>query len=736
VNDHPRFRPDIHVAQIGGELVFLLAEQEEFLLRGRLYARLAGLLDGTRSLVSLFEQLAGEASPSEICVALLSLKERGYLAEPDENVPAAAFWNALGPASSAARRRLAEGCVSVTTSSQIDPEPMIQALVSLGVNVVENGSTGPSQPIQIVITDDYLAEPLEDEPGTARHRLFVKPTARTIWLGPVLGPRGSCQACLAHRLRENRTVDAFVQQHSGGTGPLRPPATAFTPGLMIGFHLAAVTVARWIASDGQGIVSDHLITLDLAESRMAHHPVIRRPQCPACGDPALGLHDASRTPLVLSSRPKQHTTDGGHRSTSPEATYERLQRHVDPITGLVTWLAPIDSQAHTLTRLWTASHPVCPTSKDPGFHDFYMASWGKGVTEAQARVSALGEAIERRSAVFRGDEPRIRARFVDLAPRAIPPPALECFSDRQYQERDRINAASTSNRQRVSLPFDENAEMEWTPVWSLTHEDHRYVPTQYCYAQYPLDVESRHCFFHSNGNAAGNCLEEAVLQGFLELVERDCVALWWYNRLPRPGVDLDGFDEPYVDTLRRYLDARGWRLWVVDVTNDFEFPAFAALTAPHDGSRLMVGFGCHLDAHIALRRSLTELYQCFDPDDRRAQRKRAGWSTFALQEHPFLLPDPEAPLRGPGSFPSLYHHDLHTDVRTCVERAARAGIETLVLDHTRPETPLNAVKVIAPGMRHFWSRLGPGRLYEVPVRLGWLPAPHDEADLNPLPIFW
>ena len=552
----------------------------------------------------------------------------------------------------------------------------------------------------------------------------------------MLGPRGSCQACLVRRLRENRTVEAFVHRHGDGAGPLRPAATTFTPGLMIGFHLAAVTVARWIASNGQGIVSDHLLTLDLAESSMAHHPVVRRPQCAICGDPTIGMHDASRTPLALRSRPKQHTADGGHRSTSPEATYERLQRHVDPITGFVTWLAPVSSEVHTLTRLWTAAHPVCPTSTNPGLHDFYMASWGTGVTDAQARVSALGEAIERRSAVFRGDEPRIRARFVDLAPRALAPQALECFSDRQYRERDIINAAASSNRQRVPLPFDENAEIEWTPVWSLTNQDYRYVPTQYCYAQYPLDGESRHSIFHSNGNAAGNCLEEAILQGFLELVERDCVALWWYNRLSRPGVDLDGFDEPYVETLRRYLHEQGWRLWVLDITSDLQFPAFAALAAPHDGSRLTVGFGCHFDAHLALRRSLTELYQCFDPEDRRAQRTNPGWSTFALQQHPFLVPDPGVPLRGPDAFSFLWHDDLLTDVSTCVERAARAGVETLVLDSTRPEAPLHAVKVIAPGLRHFWSRLGPGRLYEVPVRMGWLQAPLTEEELNPLPIFW
>jgi len=42
-------------------------------------------------------------------------------------------------------------------------------------------------------------------------------------------------------------------------------------------------------------------------------------------------------------------------------------------------------------------------------------------------------------------------------------------------------------------------------------------------------------------------------------------------------------------------------------------------------------------------------------------------------------------------------------------------MEFLVLDQTRPDIALPVVKVIVPGLRHFWPRFGPGRLYEIPV---------------------
>jgi ribosomal protein S12 methylthiotransferase accessory factor len=54
---------------------------------------------------------------------------------------------------------------------------------------------------------------------------------------------------------------------------------------------------------------------------------------------------------------------------------------------------------------------------------------------------------------------------------------------------------------------------------------------------------------------------------------------------------------------------------------------------------------------------------------------------------------------------------------------------------SHPEIDLSVVKVIMPGMRHLWRRLGPGRLYDVPVELGWLDNAYDEAQLNPWSVF-
>jgi ribosomal protein S12 methylthiotransferase accessory factor len=62
-------------------------------------------------------------------------------------------------------------------------------------------------------------------------------------------------------------------------------------------------------------------------------------------------------------------------------------------------------------------------------------------------------------------------------------------------------------------------------------------------------------------------------------------------------------------------------------------------------------------------------------------------------------------------------------------------MEMLVLDLTRADAGMPVAKVIVPGLRHFWARFAPGRLYDVPVAMGWLERPVPEAELNPTPVF-
>ena len=111
------------------------------------------------------------------------------------------------------------------------------------------------------------------------------------------------------------------------------------------------------------------------------------------------------------------------------------------------------------------------------------------------------------------------------------------------------------------------------------------------------------------------------------------------------------------------------------------------------------------------------------------------WRTATLENQPHLAPDPGQATVTRAGFTDLSTDDLGADVRTFQALVEAHGMQLLVLDQTRPDIGLPVAKVLVPGMRHFWARYAPGRLYDVPVQLGWLPRRLDETELNPIPMF-
>jgi oxazoline/thiazoline synthase len=726
-----RFKHHLRPVRVDDGLVLLLGEREQFLLQGRSYALLAPLIDGRRSVLELIQQLSQEAPPTDIYYAISQLDRRGYLVEvADEISPeVAAFWHALGIDAALATSRLRDTPVAVQALGSEDAAELAGALVDAGVELRDDA------PTRIFVTGDYLDPSLDAWNREAREKrvrwTLVKPAGPAAFIGPLFRPdQGPCWDCLSHRLRENRPAEAFIRRRSGARGPLTPPRAATRASVGAALRFAAMTLARWIAEGERGIIDDHLLTLEIAAPRVDTHAVLRRPECATCGDRGLGQRRMLE-PVVLASRPKRFTDDGGHRIASPEETLARLLPRLSPVTGVLSSSGPVEGLDHPLRPVYGASYAVCPSEGAPTVEAFQRRANGKGRTPVQAHVSALCEAIERYSAIWQGDEPSRRARRADLGDEGVPPSALLNFSEAQYRARDAWNARIKDPSHQIPLPFDESVEIDWTPAWSLTHSLRRYLPTAYCYVDPPTPSERRFFCYNSNGHAAGNCLEEAILQGFLELVERDAFAIWWYNRVRRPGVALQRFEEPYFVELEAHYRAMGFRVWVLDITSDLEIPTFVALARHEENGRFSVGFGCHLEARLGVQRALTELNQLFDPRG----DGPTPWDPAELEEASFLYPDADLPPRAEGDFPELWGDDLRGDVATCVRRAARSGLETIVLDQTRPDTGLHVVKVAVPGLRHFRPQLAPGRLYDVPVRLGWRARPETEASLNRALLF-
>lgn len=743
----PKFKDHFHVESEPG-VVFLLSEKGHFALSGRLYSLLAPLLDGRHSVDEIVAQLQGQATLADVDYALTLLERKGYITEAEDVLPseAAAFWNLLDVDTAVAALRLQETRVSVTAFGSVPKEQFISTLESLNIRVSDSGD------LAIALTNDYLQVGLDafnlEALQAQRPWLLVKPVGAVLWIGPIFRPGNTgCWQCLAQRLRGNREIETSILERKDIATPFPISRSALPSTLQTGFNIAATEIAKWIACPEQQQLEGTIITFDLASLNLQRHVLVRRPQCPSCGDPEY-LWQREPQPLVLTSRKKLFTADGGHRSYSPEQTVKRYEHHISPITGVVRTLYRPLQGGNNLIHAYLADHRSPRQGND--LEHLRQAvrdkSAGKGKTDLQAKASALGEAIERYSGTYTGDEIRVKGKYSEMGETAIHPYACMHYSESQYRGRHEWNQQHHPI-QWVPDRFDEAREIEWTPVWSLTHQVFKYLPTAYCYYGYPIPEEHCFCWADTNGNAAGNTKEEAILQGFMELVERDAVALWWYNRVQRPAVDLESFDAPYLQNLKLYYTTLHRDLWVVDITSDLDIPTFAAISRrtnkqPED---ILFGFGAHFDPKVGLLRAVTELNQMVflsknaaNPEGKATfsrQDMQTWCETATLENQPYLIPDASAAPKVYADYPQIWSNDLRQDAIACAEIAAKHGLETLVLDQTRPDIGMSVVKVIVPGLRHFWAQLAPGRLYDVPVKLGWLNASLTEDQLNPIPMF-
>jgi oxazoline/thiazoline synthase len=739
--DVPRFAPNFTVYMLPPDVVCLYSEDRKFLLHGELYCALASAIgEGGRSFRQLVRELENKFPTDKIKEALKRLLDRRFVVRKLHSSvdTVAAYWASLGLSPEDAENNLKKCPVRVQSINVQGATELGAALRGLGVRVLKH-----SAGLTVMLVSDYLdarlAELNRQHLSDRTPWLLVQPSGIFPLVGPVLSPgKGACWACLAARMQRNREVRAMLDRGDARRVAASPLARDMVG--RSGIELAAVEIAKAIATGFRTDLRDHIISLDLLGSTIVRHYVPARPQCPVCGRKTLRNPRRAPVPLELDAGANLVMTSGGYRTVSSRATVARFGKHVSPLTGVVSRLERIDADLPMNTN-YLATHNFSAPAKTVNELRAGLGggSFGKGSTAEQGEASALMEAIERYSGIFQGDEIRVARRFVDFpASDAILPNDVLLFSEAQYR-RGQPPASEWDEVTPMPPPFDPSAKIEWSPVWSLRDQRFKYLPTSLLYFFYRGAGYEHHA--DSNGCAAGNTLAEAIVQGFLELVERDSYAIWWYNRLQQAEVDLGEFDDPYIRDLKIQLADTGRHLWMLDVTSDLGIPSFVTIAHWIESSQEFVEFGsgAHFDARIAALRAMTELNQFLSiglmgarNQNPSSQGSNSGSpAPFRLQDYPYLTPNGAALVRpDPGSkFGQL---DTREQVRACVEVAKRAGLDFLVLDQTRPDIQVPVVRVIVPGLRHFYRRFAPGRLYDVPVKLGWRDRPLPETELNPL----
>ena len=735
-NDVLQFAPNFTAYVLPPDVVCLYSEDRKFFLHGELYCTLASAIGANGcSLAKLTDKLGRKFPSDKINEAIKRLLDRRYVIakSPGPGTAAAGLWASLGLPNAIAEQNLHNCRIRLETIDVKGAAELSKALQELGVRVVK---TSPD--LTVTLVNDYLDRRLAERnlqrvsDGSAW--LLVQPSGVFPLVGPMFSPgETACWTCLYDRMIRNREVKGFLDR-GGARAIAVSPLAQHTVG-QSAIHFAAVEVAKAIASGFRTDLRNHIVSLDLLGSTIAKHYVAARPQCPTCGSKKLQNPRRSPQPVELGPGAKLVMTSGGYRTVSSRTTVARYKKHVSPLTGVVTRLERIEVDLPMNTNFYAQHNFSAPAQNvDQLRAGLSGGSFGKGSTAEHGEASALMEAIERYSGIFQGDEIRARKRFADFPPGdAIRPNDILLFSDAQYRGSAVPDPHDSHHTQPAPEPLDPSAKIEWSPVWSLRDKRFRQIPTSllYFFYQGPAAFAA-----DSNGCAAGNTREEAIVQGFLELMERDAYAIWWYNRSQRAAVDLNQFDDSYVRDLKTQLEETGRRLWVLDITSDLAVPTYVAIVhwMQNGQENIEFGSGAHFDPRIALLRSLTELNQFLSiglmGGGSGEKPSLDGVNPLRLDEYPFLIPSAN-PVILPAAATDVPLDNTRAQVDACVDIAARAGLDFLVLDQTRPDVEVPVVRVIVPGMRHFYRRLAPGRLYDVPVKLGLRDRPSLESELTP-----
>ncbi len=326
-----------------------------------------------------------------------------------------------------------------------------------------------------------------------------------------------------------------------------------------------------------------------------------------------------------------------------------------------------------LSLLGVDARRVVPTQKQ----------MGKGATPIQSEASALMELVERFSFFS-----YIKERDLLFArPRELNGQVLD-FS---YLARSLFDTSAAS---QAAAALYQDWPLSFAPATNLTAGRAVYLPLHWFYL-----IEEY------NGPAAGNCLEEAILQALCEVVERHVGSVISHERLATPLIDPDSATDPAARELLDKFAKNGIKVWLRDFSLDTGIPTVGALaydpsTFPAE-SEIVFSAGTTTDPEKSLIRALTEVAQMAGDFHRRTSYRPTLPKYEALEEAAYLMAP--GPLRPLSSLPNLAYPNLKEEIGNCLQALSRLNLEVFVVDVTHPEIGIPAVYVLIPGT-HFLER--------------------------------
>ena len=310
---------------------------------------------------------------------------------------------------------------------------------------------------------------------------------------------------------------------------------------------------------------------------------------------------------------------------------------------------------------------------------------GKGGTPSQAEASAVMELAERFSFFSFAANPDnfFIDKFTNVKEDAI---AFEMIAKSVHDESDDL---------KLSRKIFENLPLKWTRGYNLTQEKEVLIPFDWFFA-----------INEFNGPSAGNCTEEALIQGICEIVERHTSSIVSHNKLKVAAIRPESASDPLIaEMLQKYRNA-GVDLYISDFSLDTGIPTVGVLahdpaTFPHL-SEIVWTAGTTPNPQKALSRALTEVAQLAGDFNTGANYVASGLPKFnSIEEAGFIInPGEKIEI---DDLPDLTDNNLKTEIINCLSALAANDMEVLAINTMHSQLAIPAFYTIIPGA-HFRER--------------------------------
>lgn len=455
----------------------------------------------------------------------------------------------------------------------------------------------------------------------------------------------------------------------------------------------------------------------------------------------------------MSTAPAQITSDTTTTTTALPAGLRRIGRLTSPygLVSSVSRLPVADGEPDFPIYTSSLGNPGHVLSQHAGWdHSPESGNFdgaGGDLDPQRAAHVAVAESLERYSSCAFSNEQMIWARASELGPDAVPSTSWPRCSETELAD-PRCGLIDT----------DPDGKMRWVKGWSFTRGRPVYVPAMQVWLKNTVQsAAERYTHPVSTGCAAHSDPAAAVLNGLLEVVERDAIALTWLQRLRLPRLE---FEPEQLDDLSAAFVRRGMsehlRTHLFDATTDLGIPVVYGIQTSESDPVLaqLVAATCELDAGRAisklyresasLRIALRSVSQMSAPEGDEADIVSvvggALLSGARDQRHRFdFLLEGDRATHCVADLPAPPPGEPADHLAWCLERLHARGAEVIAVDLTTDEARqvgAHVVRVLVPQLMplsfvHRARYLGTPRLRTAPAAMGH--RVHDEADINPYP---